>query len=113
VPILEDPTNKDFFILHRRLVNDLVEAAAHLPRFLMRPLLRLDRRRPGALSTLLAVKAAKWACVFLFNPIAHFRLIRMSQGGSLSGTLAVLPDYFATAFAKYYLAMFRQGGTGR
>ena len=79
----------------------------------MRPLLRLYRWRPDAFHALLAVKAAKWACVFLFNPIAYFRLIHMSRGGSLSGILAVLPDYFATAFAKCYLAMFRHGGMGR
>ena len=49
-----------------------MEAAAYLPRFLMRPLLRLYRWRPDAFHALLAVKAAKWACVFLFTSIAYF-----------------------------------------
>lgn len=71
------------------------------------------RRRADSLRARVPVKAAKWACVFLFNPIAYFRLICMSCGGALRQTLAVLPDYLATAFFKDCLAMFRRDRTGR
>ncbi len=106
IPIREDPNQKDFFILHRRRVNDLAETAVNFPLMLMRPLLERFRKHPDSFWTGFALSAAKWSCGLFFNPIAYFRLIRMSQGGSLIKTIAVLPNYLRAAFWKYYLAMF-------
>ncbi len=103
LPILEDPRKKDCFILQKRRINDLAETAAKLPLFLMKPLLARYRRDPESRLTRILLQSAKWSCRLCFTPISYFQLIRMSHGGSLRETAAVLPMYFKTAFSRYYI----------
>jgi len=104
--VIEDPTEKDYRIRHRRLVNDLVETATTLPAFLMRPLLRRYERYPDSLLTRFLVFAAKWSTRVFFTPLTYLRVIRVSQRGSWIRTFRVLPNYFKVGFT-YYLHLFR------
>ena len=69
----------------------------------MKPLLAQYRRNPDALLTRMLLQCGKWSCRLFFTPISYFQLIRMSHGGSLRETAAVLPMYFKTAFSRYYI----------
>lgn len=103
---VEDPMTKDFYVYHKRPLNDLIEVATTLHAPLMRKLLAMYRANPEARATRLALFLAKGYTRFLLRPITYFRVIRISQGGSLWRALRVLPNYCRVGFSVY-LGLFQ------
>ena len=98
----------DFYVYHKRPINDLIEVATTLHVPLMRRLLAAYKRNADGALTRLALFVAKAYCRFLLRPITYFRVIRISQGGSVWRTLRVLPNYFRVGFSVYF-GLFRSG----
>ena len=99
--LMEDPTRRDFYVYHNRPINHLIEVACTLPGGLSRALLGLHRRAPHASSTRMALALARLLCLVLMRPLTYFRVIKISQGGSLIRTLSVLPNYFKVGISVY------------
>jgi len=100
-----DPLTTDYVVRLARPVNTLVEIVGTFPGFLMRPLVKRFRAKPESLLTRAALRGARLCCRLFFEPVTYFRLIRRTQGGSLLGTLRVLPAYFNRGFT-YYINSF-------
>ncbi len=109
---IEDPTAKNYRVLRRRPVNDLVEIATTMHAPVMRWLVRRYEQSPGSAGTRLAILLAKWYSRALLAPLTVLREIRMSKGGSWTKTLRVLPSYFGMALT-YYRTLFQSLFLGR
>jgi len=107
---LEDPLTKDYLVRDRSAVNKLVDIASLLHPPLMRFLLARYRHAPKALTTRMAVFAARLYSLWVLAPITYFRLIMRTQKGSFCRALRVLPIYFNGALVYYlnHLALYKR-----
>jgi len=101
-----EPFESDFYVYHKRPINDLIEVATTFPVPLTRRLLAVFKRNPTGLGTRLLVSLAKAYCRLVLRPITYLRVIRVSQGGSLWKTFQILPMYFRVGFSVY-LGLFK------
>ena len=99
---LNDFTRKDYYEYDRRSINDMIEVATTLHAPLMRRLLVAYRRGPERRSTRLVLFGAKVYSRLVLRPITYFRVIQISQGGSVLKTLGALSSYFRVGFSVYF-----------
>lgn len=103
---MEDYRKKDYFIPHKSTINNLVRMAAFLPEKKMRKILKLYRNSPGDLRFRSLGWLAGLSTMLFYEPISYFKVIKLSQGGSILKTLKAIPVHMKEGLMRY-LSQFK------
>ena len=103
---IEDSMEKNYLVYRKSPINKLIRTSVFLNPAMTRGLVKLYRKNPDNTMTRTALVAAGVASSVIFEPLAYFRLIKLSQGGSLVKTAKVMPNYFRKGLERY-LDQFR------
>lgn len=98
---IEDSMEKNYLVYRKSSINRLIRTSVFLNPAMTKGLVKLYRKDPEHAMTRTALKAAGVASSAFFEPLAYFRLIKMSQGGSLVKTARVMPNYFRKGLERY------------
>lgn len=90
---VEDYRKKSYLVYRKTVLNHLTRLAAFSSRSMVAPLLRLYRQSPNSWRFRVLLLAARALNLLLIEPITYFRMIKLSQGGSLSRALRTVPLY--------------------
>lgn len=104
---IEDSLKKDYLIMHKTTINNLIRLAAYLKPEWIRKAVGFYKT-DSKIKFKLIVFTLFLLNVFLFEPVTCFRLIKLSQKGSIMRTFKVLSMYFKTGI-KRYVAQFKAG----
>ncbi len=105
---VRDAREKDYKQYENTIINKLTRLAAYLPTSLMELLLKQYLREQRSYTFLTFLFMCRVLGAIVFEPIAHLRLLKLSEGGSFLNALRKSPIYFRTAFEKY-LKQFKWG----
>jgi hypothetical protein len=104
--LMEDYREKDFDIVDKKLINDIVRLSAFWNKGWVNIILGMYKNNPDNLLLVTLVKISKLLSITVLEPVTYFRVIKLSQSGSWIKTLKVVPNYFTNGF-KAYLAQFK------
>lgn len=104
---IEDSKSKNYLRYQKTPVNNLMRMAVFVNPAWMHRLITMYLHNPHGHLTHMAMSFTAILCAVILEPITYFRLIKLSQGGSLVKTLAVLPSYFRKGLERY-LDQFRR-----
>ncbi len=99
---IEDPADKDFYVIRPTLLNALKFSAMTVPSFVLKRLVALYRRSPDALTTKILIRSCRALGRFFFQPVAYAALLYRSQRGSLLNTIRVLPYVLDLRFVSIF-----------
>lgn len=91
---VQDPTRKDMLDVSRDPVNHLKALAPVFPRSALRRLVGVFGRNPESHVTKVMIFMARMIAWTSLQPLNYFRLLVMSQRGSVWRTLKILPYWF-------------------
>jgi len=96
-----EPWDKDMTHYSKNPLNDMVRLATFLDARSMAKLLALYRENPSAARFKARLFLTKLRAAFLLEPATYFRVVRISQRGSLIGTARALKDFFGVRIERY------------
>lgn len=97
----EDYRKKDFFISNRTTMNKLIRISAFTaPRF-VNYMIRLYKGNPDSLKFKIFLLLFNSMNIFIFEPVAYFKIIKLSQRGSYLKTFKVFSIYFKRGITRY------------
>ncbi len=105
---IRDAREKDYKQYQNTSINKLTRLAAYLPISFMELLLKLYAHEPQSYRFRVFLFMCRLLGAIVFEPIAHLRLLKLSEGGSFLKGLRKAPIYFGNAFEKY-LKQFKWG----
>lgn len=98
---LEDCLEKDYLILQKNSINNLIKLAAFLTEKRIRILIDLYRTQPKSVRFKIYLFIANLLTFLALQPITYFQVLRLSQGGSYLKAFKVLPMYFKAGMLQY------------
>ena len=95
--------HKDFLVLHKNLMNKLIRLSAFVDGKLMQRLIDQYKENPDGVRFKTLLFSINLMNMFFYEPIAYFRVIKLSQRGSYLKTLKLLSMYFKIGIRRYLL----------
>ena len=93
--------HKNFYHYRHTSMNKLIRISAYLPVSAVRRLISYGRSRPQSAGFRLALITAGLLSTLVLEPLAYFRVIQVSQNGSVEKTLKQIPVFFRIGFSRY------------
>lgn len=90
---VEDYRTKNYLVYRKNVLNHLTRLAAFSSRNWVAPLLQLYLKSPDSLRFRMLLLVARYVNFLVVEPVTYFRMIKLSQGGSLLRTLRTIPLY--------------------
>ena len=98
---IEDYKKKDFLIVHKTTINNIIRIAPFIHKSVVAWIVRLYRSDRNSALLKAALPVLNVTISFVIEPLTYFRLIKASQSGSLAKTIKVLPNYFREGMRRY------------
>jgi len=93
--------HKNFYHYRHTSMNKLIRISAYLPVSAVRRLISHGRSRPQSAGFRLTLITAGLLSTLVLEPLAYFRVIQVSQNGSVKRTLKQIPAFFRIGFSRY------------
>ncbi|ABW68431.1 B12-binding domain-containing radical SAM protein [Desulfosudis oleivorans] len=93
--------HKNFYHYRHTSMNKLIRISAYLPVSAVRRLISYGRSRPQSAGFRLTLITAGLLSTLMLEPLAYFRVIQVSQHGSVKRTLKQIPVFFRIGFSRY------------
>lgn len=93
--------SKDYHTYNNSSLNRMVRISGYLPPCIMKHLVAGYRKGPSRLGFRLSLSAAAMVSALILEPLASFRLIRLSRSKNTIETLKILPSFFSVGFSRY------------
>jgi len=103
---VEDYLEKDYSMPHQNAINDLIRLAPFIDKKFMTEIIRLYKRQSQGRRFKTILFITKLLTVCIFQPVAYFQVVRLSQRGSYLKTFKVLAIYFKEGF-RWHFNQFR------
>ncbi|MFZ5563963.1 MAG: B12-binding domain-containing radical SAM protein [Thermodesulfobacteriota bacterium] len=92
---------KNYYHYKHTDANRMIRLSGYLPAVLMRRMVAYGKSRPRSAEFRLALITAGLLSTLVLEPLAYFRVIQMSQNGSVKKTLKQIPVFFRVGFSRY------------
>lgn len=103
----ESPLEKDYLLYKSDVINTITRLSTFLDAKIVEDLLNTYNKQPSSLKFKTKLFAASALSVLIGEPLNSFRVVKLSQNGSLLNTLKVLPNYLKEGLMRY-LNQFKQ-----
>jgi len=94
---------KDYLVYNKSALNALVRLSGILNKNIMKTLVYIYKRNPSGIAFRTLLGFSKFITLVYFEPIMYFRVIKLSQRGSVMKTLKVMPNYLKEGLMRYFI----------
>jgi hypothetical protein len=92
---------KNYYQYRHTAMNRLIRLSAYLPPSVVRRLVMYSQNRGHSFRFRVLLSTAGVVSTFILEPVIYFRVIRISQNGSVVKTLKQIPVFFRVGFSRY------------
>jgi len=100
---IENTLEKDYLVYNKSALNALVRLSGILNKNIMKTLVYIYKRNPSGIAFRTLLGFSKFITLVYFEPIMYFRVIKLSQRGSVMKTLKVMPNYLKEGLMRYFI----------
>lgn len=105
----EGQLDKNYLIPSRKNINDIIRLATLIDKRYMFRIVDLYKKYSNCFWFATFLATLNLVSLLILQPITYFKVIRLSQGGSILKTLAIIPLYFREGINRY-LSQFLKSG---
>jgi anaerobic magnesium-protoporphyrin IX monomethyl ester cyclase len=105
----EGQLDKNYLMPSRKKMNDIIRLATLIDKRYMVKIVNLYKQHSDSFWFGTFLAALNLMSLLILQPLTYFRVILLSQGGSLTKTLKALPLYFGEGIKRYLSQFFKSG----
>lgn len=107
---IENSFKKDYLVYHKNTINNITKLSAFIGEKSINKLICLYKNNPN--SNLLKYKLVLYKLIsaFILEPINALRLLKLTQQGSYTKTIKVIPYFFKLGFVRYIKQFLKYEG---